>query len=207
MHAQETTAPEAALELLHVDRIFDDFRDSAATALAPLFLQYGSAAFDGGFDPERDAIEHPELREIFDRYQELSSPADLPVWDDDVPFHFKAFLRNLHVIDFVAENRLRYKVFASAVAQYYGRDETGQVLPVEAATVRVLFHALALMVAQRRQKLYTQHAPPKNSMVFDCQRLYMPFRDTAGSVTRLLVAQYPFRREPDSAFLHPSLQR
>ena len=207
MYGRHTTSPEAALDALHVDRIFDDYRVNAASALAPLFLKYGSAAFDGGFDPGRDTIEHSELREIFDRYEELSGPADLPIWNEEVPFHFKAFLRNLHVIDFVEENRLRYKVFASAVAEYYGRDETGMVLPVEAPTVRVLFHALALMVAERRQKLYTQHAPPKNSMVFDCQRLYMPFRDSAGGVCRLLVAQYPFRRGPDSPSLHPALMR
>ncbi len=200
-------AQAAPLEALHVDRIFDEFRDQAASAMSPLFLRYGSAAFKGGFDPRRDEIDHPELRDVFDIYADLAGPDERPIWNEDVPFHFKKFLRNLHVIDFVADNRLRYKVFASAVADYYGRDDTGLALPVEAPSVRVLFHALSLMVAERRQKLYTQHAPPRNSRVLDCQRLFMPFYASTGSVHRLLVAQFPFRQGPDSVALHPLLMR
>lgn len=170
-------------------------REAGVEAVAPLFEKYGSGHFFGTFDPTFGIIENTDLRQLLTRYTDKQTGGQIPEWTEDIPFELKEFLPNLHVLDFVAHRQMRYRVFGTAVARYYGQDFTGKVLPDCEPSVRVIFHALAILVAERPSMLYTQHAPPDNSKVFDCQRLYLPFGDADGSVCRVLVGQYPYRRQ------------
>ncbi len=201
MGNQGSASDHQKLTPLDLDEILELCRNQKLDALPGIFTRYGSSCFTAQFAPGQDSIEHPDLRFLLEHYVSLPRPQGLPLWDEQVPFDLRRMLPNLHVLDFIAENRMRFRIFGTAVAQYYGNDYTGQAIADNAPSVSVVFHALAIVTSQQRTTLYTQHAPPDNSRVFDCQRLFLPFCNESGEVHRLLIAQYPYRRAPVDARL------
>ncbi len=196
MGNQEPTSSDGRLSPIDLDEVLKLCRGQRLDTLPGFFKRYGSANFTARFAPQRTEIEHPDLRFLHEHYATLTQGDDLPLWNEEIPFDLRGLLPNLHVLDFIAKDRMRFRIFGTAVAEYYGYDYTGEAVADKAASLGVVFHALAIVTSEQRTTLYTQHVPPDNSRVFDCQRLFLPFRNKEGEIHRLLVAQYPFRRGP-----------
>lgn len=204
----QSCAPDRGkLAPLDLDEILELCRDQRLEALPAIFARYGSGNFVARFAPDQGDIEHPDLKFLLAHYTSLARQRDLPIWDEQVPFDLRSLLPNLHVLDFISEDRMRFRIFGTAVAEYYGYDYTGEAIADKAASLGVVFHALSIVTSQQRTTLYTQHVPPDNSRVFDCQRLFLPFCNEDGEIHRLLVAQFPFRRGPVDQRLSEALTK
>lgn len=207
MGNQGSASDRGKLRSLDLDEILELCRTQRLDTLPAIFKRYGSGGFAARFSPRHEDIEHPDLQFLREHYASLSRPNDLPLWDEQIPFDLRNLLPNLHVLDFIAKDRMRFRIFGTAVAEYYGYDYTGEAVADKAASLFVVFHALAIVTSEQRTTLYTQHVPPDNSRVFDCQRLFLPFCNEAGEIHRLLVAQYPYRRGPVDQKLPEDLRK
>lgn len=92
--------------------------------------------------------------------------------------------------------RLRYRVYGSAIAQVTGFDMTGRWLeetPTKPSVLAFLTGSY-MAVCRRRQPLYTVHFAPTGITMQLWHRLLLPFgRD--GAVQRILVCMIPIPRE------------
>lgn len=92
----------------------------------------------------------------------------------------------------------RYRLYGTAIASHSGFDLTGKLVSESVVhhDVQCFFLACYRAVFDRRLPLYSRHEAPPEISVTAWSRLMLPFTDSEGQISRIVVGNYPGEKRP-----------
>ena len=92
----------------------------------------------------------------------------------------------------------RYRLYGTAIAGRSGFDLTGKLISDSAVhrDVQHFFLACYRAVFDRRLPLFSMHEAPPEVAVTAWSRLMLPFADSQGQISRIVVGNYPGEKRP-----------
>jgi hypothetical protein len=183
--------PVAPIEADHICRevVQNGFAD-----VERMYECYGSCNARLTWADATTVMENQNISTLFADYLRLRGTDSYVEWSAFQPVAHRDLLGDMHVLELdEISGQMRYRLFGTNVAHRYGKDLTGIHVADNVPSLAALYHGLFLASATAGQPIYSAHEPAKDSKVKDCQRLMLPFGDSAGRFHRLLVVHMPAR--------------
>lgn len=143
-------------------------------------------------DPEPEAIDHPELRALYEYWAARRTGTRLPGRRDVDPLDFPALLPHLMLIDVAAPADLRYRLIGTALVRRMGRDATGQ--PVEGGRVgrnwEKILTDYRYVAEAGRPCLRRKDGLGADRVPYACERLLLPLAADGNRVDMILAAAF-----------------
>lgn len=175
-----------------LEQIVDLLEPRHSLALADFVTEAGSADFRVHWLADEVPLMCAELYQLYDYWRGLPCANAVPSMADFRPEELAPILGNLHLLEEQPEDgNLVYRLYGSCVAERYGVDRTGEILPKDAKGMVLLFHGIYRVVMRDLSAVYTSHEPPAASNVKDCQRLILPMTNRGNDKRSLLVGHFP----------------
>ncbi|HWK44867.1 MAG TPA: PAS domain-containing protein [Stellaceae bacterium] len=138
--------------------------------------------------PEPGDIQDPRLQALLRYWECRRGTADAPPIAAIDPVEFRFILGWLMIMEPLEGGRdFRYRLYGTCIADAFGRDLTGRNIGDSFPEVANLAITVYRRVMERRCAVLTRHTPPESIPIERWERLALPFLDSKGDVTRLLV--------------------
>ena len=157
-----------------------------------LFAQHDAPTPIVKWDPLPHDMRHPLIAR-FDHICGELLHTDGRILQEDFDFQRFASLHDwIMLVDVeTGGHDFRYLHYGKGIAEHFGRDMTGRRTSEFGGHIGVFFTALYIAVVRRKERVLSEHEPPRRIFVRTWRRLIVPLIGRDGTVARIAAINLP----------------